>query len=127
MSRPSLRRATVRLSGVRCGTLEELPGGGTHFLYDPDHLAREGAFPVSLTMPLRAEPYTSTRLLPFFLNLLPEGWLLDISLARLKVARDDAFGLLLATCRDCVGECEVVPAEGPTEDGVDVPPAEREP
>jgi serine/threonine-protein kinase HipA len=90
-------------------------------------LAREGAFPVSLTMPLRAEPYTSTRLLPFFLNLLPEGWLLDISLARLKVARDDAFGLLLATCRDCVGECEVVPAEGPTEDGVDVPPAEREP
>ena len=62
-------------------------------------------------MPLQPEPYESFGLLPFFANLLPEGWLLDVSLARLKIARDDAFGLLLATCRDCMGEVEIVPVE----------------
>ena len=103
------RRAIVRLAGRRCGTLDELLGGGSRFTYDPGYVARPDAQPVSLTMPVRAEPYESDRLLPFFRNLLPEGWLLDISLSRLKVARDDAFGLLLATCRDCIGACEVLP------------------
>lgn len=111
MNDDHLRRAIVRLAGTRCGVIEELPNGGSRFTYDPDHLERRDAQPVSLTMPLRAEPYSSDQLLPFFRNLLPEGWLLDISLTRLKVARDDPFGLLLATCRDCIGNCEVVPAE----------------
>lgn len=105
----STRRAIVRLSGTRCGLLEELPEGTTRFTYDPDWLQSRHARPVSLTMPLRTAPYEARGLLPFFSNLLPEGWLLDVSLARLKVARDDAFGLLLATCRDCMGEVEIEP------------------
>jgi serine/threonine-protein kinase HipA len=105
------RTAIVQLAGRRCGRLEELANGRTRFRYDADWLAERAARPVSLTMPLRAEPYEAPGLLPFFTNLLPEGWLLDISLARLKIARDDAFGLLLATCRDCMGEVEIVPAE----------------
>lgn len=116
------RRGIVRLSGVRCGMLEELPDGGTKFTYDPEHLTRPDARPVSLTMPLRAEPYSASTLLPFFRNLLPEGWLLDISLARLKVARDDAFGLLLATCRDCIGECEILPADAAVSDASEATP-----
>ena len=106
-----VRAAIVLLGGARCGRLEELVGGSTRFCYDPEWLERRHARPVSLTMPLRAEPYAARGLLPFFSNLLPEGWLLDVSLARLKVARDDAFGLLLATCRDCMGEVEIEPAE----------------
>lgn len=111
MSRDVQRRARVQLSGQRCGMLEELPGGGTRFSYDQEWLAGAAARPVSLTMPLRDEPYEAPGLLPFFSNLLPEGWFFDISLASLKIARDDAFGLLLATCRDCMGEVEVVPEE----------------
>ncbi len=106
-----MRMAAVLLSGQRCGVLEELPGGRTQFRYDQVWLSAQRARPVSLTMPLREEPYESAGLLPFFANLLPEGWLLDISLARLKVAGDDAFGLLLATCRDCMGEVEILPEE----------------
>ncbi len=110
-SHSRLRRAEVRLSGACCGELEELPSGGSRFTYAAAWLRAENARPVSLTMPLRAEPFEASGLLPFFSNLLPEGWLLDISLARLKVARDDAFGLLLATCRDCMGEVEVWPLD----------------
>jgi serine/threonine-protein kinase HipA len=105
------RRAIVRLSGEACGTLTETDNGGSQFTYDEAWLLHPQARPISLTMPLRSEPYTGRVLLPFFRNLLPEGWLLDLSLHRLKIARDDAFGLLLAACRDCIGEVEVVPAE----------------
>lgn len=104
------RRAAVLLDGERCGVLEETDNG-TKFTYDGSWLARTDARPASLTLPLRPAAYEHIRLLPFFANLLPEGWLLDISLARLKVARDDAFGLLLATCRDCIGDVEIVPLE----------------
>jgi serine/threonine-protein kinase HipA len=112
MTGPSSRSAVVRLSAQRVGTLSELDGGRTRFQYDESWLATPGARPVSLTMPLRATPFEAAGLLPLFANLLPEGWLFDVSLARLKIARDDAFGLLLATCADCMGEVEVVPGTG---------------
>ena len=116
MSSEVRRRAFVQQSGRRCGVLEELEGGRTRFSYDEAWLVDPTARPVSLTMPLRKQPWEAPGLLPFFANLLPEGWLFDISLARLKIARDDAFGLLLATCRDCIGEVEIVPeVSGPEE------------
>jgi serine/threonine-protein kinase HipA len=97
------------VDGQRAGVIEEADGG-TRFTYDPAWLARSDAVPISLTMPLRAEPYEQHRsLLPFFENLLPEGWLLEIATTKLKIPKDDAFGLLLATCADCLGAVEIVP------------------
>lgn len=104
---PNGRRGVVRLDGRRVGVIEET-GAGSRFTYDPEWLALADALPVSLTLPLRAEPYESKGLLPYFENLLPEGWLLELSTAKLKIPKDDAFGLLLATCADCVGAVEVL-------------------
>jgi len=100
------RSANVRLSGRPVGTLDE-EGGRTVFAYVPEWLARPDAVPVSLALPLRPEPYVSEGLHPFFENLLPEGWLLDVTARKLKISKDDPFGLLLATCRDCVGAVEI--------------------
>jgi serine/threonine-protein kinase HipA len=70
---------------------------------------RTDAVPVSLTLPLRTEPHDHPRgLHPFFENLLPEGWLLEIATTKLKIPKDDAFGLMLATCADCIGAVEIV-------------------
>ncbi|MFG0319857.1 MAG: HipA N-terminal domain-containing protein [Planctomycetota bacterium JB042] len=102
------RRARVRIDGEPVGWLTE-GDDGVEFRYLESWLARADAVPVSLTLPLRSEPVRSRSLHPFFENLLPEGWLLDLSTARLKIAKDDAFGLLLATCRDCIGAVEVLP------------------
>ena len=111
------RRGVVRLDGQRVGTIEVVEPRGSRFRYDAAWLERADARPVSLTLPLRSEPYESTGLPPFFENLLPEGWLLELSTAKLRISKDDAFGLLLATCADCVGEVEVLPADqaGPDE------------
>jgi len=64
-----------------------------------------------VTLPLRAEPYVSESLPSFFDGLLPEGWYLEIASKVLKVDPSDRFGMLLATCRDCVGAASVRPAE----------------
>jgi len=105
---PPGRRAEVRLDGQRVGELTEISDTQTRFVYDAEWLTRPGAVPVSLTLPLRTAPYNSQGLHPFFENLLPEGWLLQLSTTKLKISPDDAFGLLLATCADCVGAVEIV-------------------
>lgn len=42
------------------------------FRYDPAWLAQDGAFPLSTTMPLSAEPWGWPMLAPWLINLLPE-------------------------------------------------------
>lgn len=106
------RTAIVRLDGQRVGRMTE-SGKRVVFAYDSEWLARPDAVAVSLTLPLRAEPYASDGLHPFFENLLPEGWLLELATKKLKISKDDAFGLLVATCADCIGAVEILPEEGP--------------
>jgi serine/threonine-protein kinase HipA len=103
------RSAVVRLDGQPVGKLAE-SGRTVTFVYDPAWLAKGDAVPVSLTLPLRSEPYVTEGLHPYFENLLPEGWLLEIATTKLKIGKDDAFGLLVATCADCIGAVEIVPA-----------------
>ncbi|MBI3862924.1 MAG: HipA N-terminal domain-containing protein [Planctomycetia bacterium] len=107
------RTARVLISGHPVGVIREVDDT-TSFEYMPEWLDRKDAVPVSLTMPLRTEPYVSQGLHPFFENLLPEGWLLEVSSKKLKISKDDPFGLLLATCGDCVGAVEIEPLESET-------------
>jgi HipA-like protein len=102
------RQAIVRLDGQRVGTLSE-DGKQIAFRYDPEWFAKKEAVPVSATLPLTDKPYFTVGLHPFFENLLPEGWLLDLSLKKLKLTKDDPFGILLATCADCIGAVEILP------------------
>lgn len=104
------RTGKVKLSGQVVGTIREIDDQMS-FAYSSEWLNRKDAVPVSLTLPLRPEPYISKGLHPFFENLLPEGWLLEVSSKRLKISKDDAFGLLLATCGDCIGAVEIEPEE----------------
>lgn len=106
------RAGIVSLDGMRIGRIHESEDG-TEFVYDEAYVQQENVPPISLTMPVRAEPYRSRGLIPFFENLLPEGWLLELSTAKLKIAKDDAFGLLLATAADCIGAVEIVREDAP--------------
>jgi len=99
------------LSGQPVGIIEE-DGDQVRFTYSDEWLSRPEAKPVSLTLPLSSQPYVNRSLRPFFENLLPEGWLLDVSTRKLKISKDDPFGLLLATCGDCVGAVEIEPIAG---------------
>ena len=72
--------------------------------------------PISHTLGLREAAYETLGLHPFFENLLPQGWLLELATKKLKLSATDRLGLLLATCADCVGAVEIRPAAVPEAD-----------
>ena len=72
-----LRQVGVFIRNRFAGLIQETDEGYC-FAYDSDYLASENATAVSLTLPLRAEAYTSRTLFPFFDGLIPEGWLLGV-------------------------------------------------
>lgn len=97
------RNAAVYVQGRLAGTLSETDEGYS-FSYNTDYLKRADALAASLTLPLRKEPYESTVLFPFFDGLIPEGWLLNVVSRNWKISTNDRFGLLLKSCRDCIGD-----------------------
>jgi len=105
-----MRRGKVFYKDELAGIIQEDPNGVT-FTYDKDYLKQEKAKPVSLTMPLREEPYTDKVMLPFYDGLIPEGWLLEIAEQNWKINPRDRMGLLLAFCKDTIGAVSVVREE----------------
>jgi serine/threonine-protein kinase HipA len=102
------RRGDVFVNDVKAGTIEETDDGEYRFTYAPDYLERADAQPVSLTLPLRAEPYVAEAMFPFFDGLIPEGWLLNLVSKNWKLDPGDRMALLLSACRDCIGAVHVV-------------------
>lgn len=105
-----MKSAKVFLNNVLAGTLTE-DDMGYEFRYDSAYLKSDGAVAVSLTLPLTDEPYRDKVLFPFFDGLIPEGWLLDIAEQSWKISARDRFSLLLACCKDCIGNVSVTPME----------------
>ena len=102
-----MKKAKIYFQKLLAGTLIEDENGFT-FIYDADYLHHPMARPISLTLPLRDAPYQSDMLFAFFDGLIPEGWLLNIAQEHWKIDLRDRMALLLACCRDCIGEISVV-------------------
>ena len=100
------RKAEIAYDGNRAGILEETDRGYT-FTYDSDYLAKANAQSISLTLPLQEAPYHSNTFFPFFDGLIPEGWLLSLTMKSWKLEARDRMGLLLVSCRDCIGAVSV--------------------
>lgn len=98
----ALRSAHVVLHDEIAGEISELENGYA-FTYAPAFLSQPTAQPVSLTLPLRPDPYYSEHLHPFFAGLLAEGSLAEIQCRTLRLDERDLFGRLVATCHDTIG------------------------
>ena len=103
-----MRKAEIKIYDTTAGWLVE-DENGYHFNYDSSYLNSSNPDPVSLTLPLKVQPYTSKILFPFFDGLIPEGWLLDIAQKNWKLNPRDRMGLLMACCKDCIGAVSVHP------------------
>lgn len=100
------RKAYVYVEEQLAGVLRETEVGYS-FQYSLDYLNHAAATPVSLTLPLSKNEYTSKILFPFFDGLIPEGWLLSIVTKNWKIDPNDRFGLLLAACKDPIGNVKI--------------------
>ena len=102
-----MKQGKVYIKDVFCGIVTESEEGYC-FEYDKEYLSMEGAPALSPTMPLREEPYIKEIMFPVFDGLIPEGWLLDIAQNSWKIDARDRMSLLLACCKDCIGDIGVI-------------------
>lgn len=100
-----MREARVLQHGLLAGVLRDHEDGQFEFAY----LEGYRGPPVSLTMPVRAEPYRYPHFPRFFEGLLPEGFLLQALLKRAKLDASDYFGQLVQVGEDLVGSVTVEP------------------
>ena len=90
----------------RVGTID-IDKNGPGFTYDPGWMGLRGAFPISITMPLRSERIASDTFLPWAANLLPESEQLRTLGQLLGMARGDVIGLLSAIGGDTAGALSI--------------------
>lgn len=101
----------VYYKDIFAGILREEPGEGTSFEYDPTYL-NAGHPALSYTMPIESVRHTSpVGLLPFFDNLVAEGWLEHAQSRLLNKRQASRFQLLLAFGYDCAGAVSIIDPE----------------
>ncbi|MEL6280692.1 MAG: type II toxin-antitoxin system HipA family toxin [Pseudomonadota bacterium] len=104
----------VSINGAPIGRLSKARSGAIAFTYDDAWLARETAFPVSLSLPLREDAYSGAPVIAVFDNLLPDNADIRRRLAeRARALGTDAFSILSAVGRDCVGAMQFTPESDP--------------
>ena len=103
-----MKQADIYICDINCGLLTE-DEDGYHFSYSREYLGRPDAVPVSPTMPLSPVSFDREMMFPVFDGLIPEGWLLDIASSSWKIDPRDRMSLLLACCKDCIGNISVKP------------------
>jgi serine/threonine-protein kinase HipA len=102
----------VYMHGVVAGTLERRSQARLRFTYD-EGWVDGGRPPLSLSLPVRDEPYEHEECAPFFEGLLPEGDFLKAIARTLHVSASNAFQLLTELGGECAGAISVAPAGGP--------------
>lgn len=91
------------------GHLLKEPSGAIEFRYAREWLERSRAFPVSLSLPLREEPWRGEPVVAVFENLLPDSDDLRKRVAeKVGAAGVDAYSLLAAIGRDCIGALQFI-------------------
>lgn len=98
------RTAEVYMHSLPAGILTEIDGRYT-FTYLPGYSGP----PISLTMPVKNEPYEFQGFPPFFDGLLPEGIQLESLLRQRKIDKSDYFSQILAVGADVVGAVTIQP------------------
>ena len=119
----------VLLNGRVVGVLRRATSGAIDFQYDQRWLDWENTFAVSLSLPLREDRYIGDPVTAVFDNLLPDNdEIRNTIAARQHAEGTDAYSLLSAIGRDCVGALQFVPAdEDPGKAGdIDATPASDE-
>lgn len=73
------------------------------FRYDKTYLSDPKEVPLSLALPLRAEPFDSDRAYNYFANLLPPDVIRKKLEKFLHISKNNVFGFLKAIGGDCAG------------------------
>lgn len=96
------QKAVVRMHGHTAGHLYRIDQG-YRFEYEPGYAFAA----VSLSIPVRDEPYEWDELPPAFAALAPEGWMQKRIAMEQKIDEQDAFEMLCRFGQDLIGAIEI--------------------
>jgi serine/threonine-protein kinase HipA len=102
-----MRSAQVYYQEKKAGLIKEI-GAGYSFQYYEAYFSNVENLEISKTLPIRKEEYINPILFPFFDGLIPEGWVLDIVEENWKLNPKDRFGIMLKSCKDCIGAVSII-------------------
>ena len=87
----------------RVGLISGNNASDSRFVYSSDYLKSEDVAPISLSLPLQTEPFSSAQTKSFFEGLLPEGFTRRTVAQWMHVAEDDYLAILHGLGRECLG------------------------
>lgn len=93
----------------RVGTIAGEAQAARRFAYDRAYLASKSSRPLSLSLPLRSEPYIDRDFRPFFEGMVPEGPVRTELAHRVQVPVSDGLRLLERIGGECVGALMFLP------------------
>ena len=93
----------IWFDGLAVGQVEVAADGSLSLRYAERWLSTAGAFPLSVTMPLRTEPYPSDIISPWLANLLPEEEQLQVLTRSLGLDQADVLAVLSEIGGDTAG------------------------
>ncbi len=105
------RDLTVYLHRQAVGTLRQEDSGRLAFSYLGEWLGRPEARAVSLSLPLREEPFEDRVARPFFAGLLPDELARDRLARYLGISRQNDFALLAEVGGECAGAVALYPPD----------------
>jgi serine/threonine-protein kinase HipA len=79
------------------------------FQYETEWIEDLHAIPMSISLPLRLEPYAADLARPFFANLLPEGEIRRLITRRFGVSERNDYALLEKIGGECAGAFSILP------------------
>ncbi len=105
------RDLAVYLQGQAVGRLRQEDSGRLTFAYRDAWLDQPEAGPLSLSLPLQAEPFDDRVARPFFAGLLPDDFARERLARYLGVSRHNDFALLSEVGGECAGAVAFYPPE----------------
>jgi len=94
---------------------------GGAFCYAGEYTQREDAAPISISMPLQAEPFSPAQTRNFFDGLLPEGFTRRTLAKSVHIGEDDYLSLLALLGSECLGAIQVTDEHAvPTKESYDL-------
>lgn len=105
-----MRSLAVWMNGESVGTWSTSATGLHRFAYEREWMVSARARPISLSLPFTAGALEGDKVRNFFDNLLPDSESIRTRIkTRHHLKRVDAFSLLQAIGRDCVGAVQLLP------------------
>jgi serine/threonine-protein kinase HipA len=85
-------------------------GGKFIFQYIDSWVQEKGSYPLSVSLPLKLEPFENNAPRSFFSNLLPEAEIKEAISKNLGISRGNDYDLLKAIGGECAGAVSVLPS-----------------